>query len=58
MDMLKYTWPHLPRLDINEEVNSDCKDLSCYSDKKLFNGIEEDNQECLIKLNSDIININ
>ena len=56
--MLKYTWPHLPRLDINEEVNSDCKDLSCYSDKKLFNGLEEDNQECLIKLNSDIININ
>ena len=35
------------------EVIAECKDLSCDSDKKLFNGLEEDNLECKIILNNN-----
>ncbi len=35
------------------EVIAECKDLSCDSDKKLFNRLEEDNLECKIILNNN-----
>ena len=41
-------------LQTNEtEVIAECKDLSCDSDKKLFNGLEEDNLECKKILNNN-----
>ena len=52
IDELKREYPDLCQTN-ETEVIAECKDLSCDSDKKLFNGLEEDNLECKIILNNN-----